>query len=121
MYFHSFVSETEHDENHFNNASSSRLEVDFGKPLAEKLKVDKIHTDGLPDIDLDLFSGDILFGKVGSQSSDANLSFKLKHTEKGRVDQVVLATNDDGRKIARVRLREVRSPSLRNKFSSMHG
>jgi DNA-directed RNA polymerase-4/5 subunit 2 len=85
------------------------------------LKVDKSHTDGLPDIDSDFFSGNILIGMVGSQSSDANLSLKLKHTEKGRVDQVVLATNDDGRKISRVRLREVRSSSLGDKFSSMHG
>jgi len=66
MPFHSFISETKHDENRFNNASSSRLEVDFGKPLVENLKVDKIHTDGLPDIDSDFFSGDILIGKVGS-------------------------------------------------------
>ena len=87
MHFHSFVSETEHDENRFNNVSSSRLEVDFGKPLAENLKVDKIHTDGILDIDLDFSSGDILIGKVGSHPSDANLILKLNHTEKGRVDQ----------------------------------
>lgn len=99
MHFHSFVSETEHDENRFNNASSSRLEVDFGKPLTPNLKVDKIDTDGLPGIDSDFYSGDILIGKVGPQPSDGNFSLKLKHTEKGRVDQVVLATNDDGKKI----------------------
>lgn len=121
MHFHSFVSETEHDDNRSNIASSSRIEVDFGKPLASNMKVDKIQPDGLPDIDSDFYSGDILIGKVGPQPSDANLSLKLKHTEKGRVDQAVLATNDDGKKFARVRLREVRSPSLGDKFSSMHG
>lgn len=32
MYFYTFVFEIDHDENHSNNAFSSRLEVDFGKP-----------------------------------------------------------------------------------------
>ena len=100
MHFHTFVSETDHDENRSSNASSSRLEVDFGKPQPGNLKVvDKLDTDGLPFIASDLYSGDILIGKVGSQPSDANFSLKLKHTEKGRVDQVIMATNDDGKQI----------------------
>ncbi|GLJ17287.1 hypothetical protein SUGI_0300040 [Cryptomeria japonica] len=119
IHFHTFTSETDHD--HSDSKSSSRPEVDFGKPNTEKLRVDKLDEDGLPYIASNLYSGDILIGKVDPQSSDSNFSLKLKHTEKGRVDQVVMAINDDGRKFARVRLREVRCPSLGDKFSSMHG
>ncbi|KAH9330038.1 hypothetical protein KI387_002146, partial [Taxus chinensis] len=119
MHFHTFTSETHHDNS--DSKSSSRMEVDFGKPNTEKLRVDKLDEDGLPYIASDLYSGDIIIGKVDPQSSDSNFSLKLKHTEKGRVDQVIMAINDDGRKFARVRLREERCPSLGDKFSSMHG
>ncbi|GLJ17285.1 hypothetical protein SUGI_0299990 [Cryptomeria japonica] len=119
MHFHTFTSETDHDDSESKN--SSRIGVDFGKPSTENLRVDKLDDDGLPYIGSDLYSGDVLIGKVSSQPSDANFSLKLKHTERGRVDQVIMANNDDGRRFARVRLREARTPSLGDKFSSMHG
>ncbi|XP_057836292.1 DNA-directed RNA polymerases IV and V subunit 2 [Cryptomeria japonica] len=119
MHFHTFTSEAGHDNS--GSKSTSRIEIDFGKPNIEKLRVDKLDEDGLPYISADLCSGDVLIGKVDPQSSDSNVSHKLKHTEKGKVDQVVLAINNDGKKFARVRLREVRSPELGDKFSSMHG
>nr|AJA90758.1 DNA-directed RNA polymerase IV second largest subunit [Cycas revoluta] len=121
MHFHTFTSETDHCESDSVKSSSFRLEVDFGKPQTGNLRVDKLDDDGLPQIAANLLSGDTLIGKVGPQPSDVNFSLKLKHTEKGRVDQVIMSTNDDGKKIARVCLREVRYPSLGDKFSSMHG
>nr|AJA90774.1 DNA-directed RNA polymerase IV second largest subunit [Ginkgo biloba] len=120
MHFHTFISETDHHDND-SKKSSFRVEVDFGKPQTGNLKVDKLDDDGLPFIGASLVSGDILIGKVGPQPSDVNFSLKLKHTEKGRVDQVIMSANDDDKKFARVCLREVRSPSLGDKFSSMHG
>ncbi|KAH9330053.1 hypothetical protein KI387_002161, partial [Taxus chinensis] len=119
MHFHTFTSEIDHDGSDFK--SSSKIGVDFGKPSTANLRVDKLDDDGLLYISSDLYSGDILIGKVSPESSDANFSLVLKHTEKGRVDQVLMTVNDGGKKIAKVRLREVRSPSLGDKFSSMHG
>ncbi|GAU27043.1 hypothetical protein TSUD_314050, partial [Trifolium subterraneum] len=48
-------------------------------------------------------------------------SIKLKHTERGYVQKVVLSSNDEGKNFATVSLRQVRSPVLGDKFSSMHG
>ena len=78
MHFHTFVFETDDDENCSSNASSSRLRVDFGKPQPGNLKVaDKLDTSGPSFIASDLYSGDILIEKVVSQPSDANFSQKL--------------------------------------------
>nr|AJA90767.1 DNA-directed RNA polymerase IV second largest subunit [Ephedra trifurca] len=119
MHYRLFTSEAEYDENQPLN--SSRLDLDFGKPSGSNLKIDKLDDDGLPFISSDLYSGDVLIGKVGPQPSDSNFSLKLKHTEKGRVDQVLMTTNDCGKKYAKVRLREMRVPTVGDKFSSMHG
>ncbi|KAG8043645.1 hypothetical protein GUJ93_ZPchr0458g22812 [Zizania palustris] len=64
-------------------------------------------------------SGDIIIGKVSESGEDH--SIKLKHTEKGMVQRVLLSANDEGKNFAVVTLRQVRTPCLGDKFSSMHG
>jgi DNA-directed RNA polymerase beta subunit len=106
----------------------------FGKPselestgsLARS--VEKLDEDGLPGVGLSLGVGDVIVGKVcKSQSafdSNARLtdrSQRLKHHEKGRVAQVMLVENEEGQRIAKVKLRESRMPQVGDKFSSMHG
>ncbi|KAE8701584.1 DNA-directed RNA polymerase D subunit 2b [Hibiscus syriacus] len=61
----------------------------------------------------------INFGKI--EKSGADYGVKLKHTERGMVQKVVLSSNDEERNFAVVSLRQVRSPFLGDKFSSMHG
>jgi DNA-directed RNA polymerase-4/5 subunit 2 len=64
-------------------------------------------------------TGDIVIGRC--TESGADHSIKLKHTERGIVQKVVLSSNDEGKNFAAVSLRQVRSPCLGDKFSSMHG
>ncbi|TVT99674.1 hypothetical protein EJB05_54935, partial [Eragrostis curvula] len=61
----------------------------------------------------------IVIGKVSETGEDH--SIKLKHTEKGMVQKVLLSSNDQGKNFAVVTLRQVRSPCFGDKFSSMHG
>lgn len=49
------------------------------------------------------------------------VSLGAKSTEKGIVDKVLLATNEEGHRFTRVRLRSVRKPQIGDKFSSRHG
>ncbi|CAN0914540.1 DNA-directed RNA polymerases IV and V subunit 2 [Linum grandiflorum] len=93
--------------------------VQFGKIPSKFGRVDSLEDDGFPYIGADLQSGDIVVGKCGE--SGADYSIKLKHTERGKVQKVVLSANDEGKNFAVVSLRQVRTPSLGDKFSSMHG
>ncbi|XP_058096587.1 DNA-directed RNA polymerases IV and V subunit 2-like [Magnolia sinica] len=93
--------------------------VDFCKIQSKIGRVDSLDDDGFPYIGANLQSGDIVIGK-GAESG-ADHSIKLKHTERGKVQRVVLSANDDGKNFAVVSLRQVRSPCLGDKFSSMHG
>lgn len=93
--------------------------VDFGKIQSKRGRVDSLDDDGFPYISASLQSGDIVIGKVAESGEDHGI--KLKHTERGMVQKVILSANDEGKNFAVVTLRQVRSPCLGDKFSSMHG
>lgn len=79
--------------------------VAFGKIESKKGRVDSLDDDGFPYIGASLQSGDIVIGKVAESGDDH--SIKLKHTEKGMVQKVVLSANDEGKNFAVVTLRQV--------------
>ncbi|CAL5014605.1 unnamed protein product [Urochloa decumbens] len=93
--------------------------IDFGKMESKRGRVDNLDDDGLPFIGASLQTNDIVIGKVSESGEDH--SIKLKHTEKGMVQKVLLSANDEGKNFAVVTLRQVRTPCLGDKFSSMHG
>ncbi|KAI3919296.1 hypothetical protein MKW98_030432 [Papaver atlanticum] len=93
--------------------------VDFGKAQSKIGRVDSLDDDGFPYIGANLQTGDIVIGRCAESGTDH--SIKLKHTEKGKVQKVVLTANDEGQNFAVVSLRQIRSPILGDKFSSMHG
>ncbi|KAM0039516.1 putative DNA-directed RNA polymerase [Helianthus debilis subsp. tardiflorus] len=93
--------------------------INFGKIQSKIGRVDSLDDDGFPFVGANLQSGDIVIGKFTEAGTDH--SVKLKHTERGMVQKVVLSANDEGMNFAEVSLRQVRSPCLGDKFSSMHG
>ncbi|CAJ2643657.1 unnamed protein product [Trifolium pratense] len=93
--------------------------VNFGKIQSKIGRVDSLDEDGFPYVGANLQSGDITVGRCADSRTDH--SIKLKHTERGYVQKVVLSSNDEGKNFATVSLRQVRSPVLGDKFSSMHG
>lgn len=106
---------------------------------------DKLEEDGLVAEGTRIAGNDILVGKVSpleqpsQRGGDDNvsaaptmaalagaktkkdLSQGAKSTESGVVDKVLLATNDEGARFVKVRLRSVRRPQIGDKFSSRHG
>ncbi|KAF4348957.1 hypothetical protein CsatB_008552 [Cannabis sativa] len=93
--------------------------INFGKIPSKIGRVDSLDDDGFPFVGANLQSGDIVIGRCAESGVDH--SIKLKHTEKGMVQKVVLSSNDAGKNFAVVSLRQVRTPILGDKFSSMHG
>ncbi|KAG8375443.1 hypothetical protein BUALT_Bualt10G0100500 [Buddleja alternifolia] len=93
--------------------------ISFGKMQSKIGRVDSLDDDGFPYVGANLQTGDIVIGKHAASGNDH--SIKLKHTERGMVQKVLLSANDEGKNFAVVSLRQVRSPCLGDKFSSMHG
>ncbi|KAL8137357.1 hypothetical protein V2J09_003358 [Rumex salicifolius] len=91
----------------------------FKKIESKTGRADCLEDDGFPYVGASLESRDIIIGRGTEAGLDHSL--KLKHTEKGVVQKVVLSSNNDGKNFATVSLRQVRSPCLGDKFSSMHG
>lgn len=79
--------------------------VKFGKMQSKIGRVDSLDDDGFPFVGANLQSGDIVIGKCADSGADQ--SVKLKHTERGMVQKVVLSSNDDGKNFAVVSLRQV--------------
>lgn len=105
---------------------------------------DKLDGDGLVCEGTRIAGNDVLVGKispletrpqdeaVGGEAAPSmamlagaktkkDLSQCAKSTESGVVDKVLLATNDEGARFVKVRLRSIRRPQIGDKFSSRHG
>ena len=91
---------------------------------------ESLDVDGLVAPGAQVSGNDVLIGKTTPEPSDDTLAQKvtkrdssvvMRSTESGVVDQVLLTTNSQGLKFARVRVRSVRIPQLGDKFSSRHG
>lgn len=103
---------------------------------------DKLDEDGLVCEGTRIAGNDILVGKVSPLDSTPqdesgesppsmaalagaktkkDLSQGAKSTESGVVDKVLLATNEEGARFVKVRLRSIRRPQIGDKFSSRHG
>lgn len=79
--------------------------INFAKTPSKIGRVDNLDDDGLPFVGASLQSGDIVIGKCTESGVDH--SIKLKHTERGMVQKVVLSSNDEGKNYAVVSLRQV--------------
>ncbi|KAK4551509.1 DNA-dependent RNA polymerase II [Recurvomyces mirabilis] len=112
----------------------------FEKPTrADTLKMkmgtyDKLDDDGLIQPGSRVSGEDIIIGKTAPIAPDAeelgqrtklhvkrDVSTPLRSTENGIVDQVLLTTNADGLKFAKIRTRTTKVPQIGDKFASRHG
>eukprot|EP00010_Vexillifera_abyssalis_P007006 CAMPEP_0201550306 /NCGR_PEP_ID=MMETSP0173_2-20130828/6681_1 /ASSEMBLY_ACC=CAM_ASM_000268 /TAXON_ID=218659 /ORGANISM="Vexillifera sp., Strain DIVA3 564/2" /LENGTH=1211 /DNA_ID=CAMNT_0047960243 /DNA_START=32 /DNA_END=3664 /DNA_ORIENTATION=- len=112
----------------------------FERPLPETTQgmrfgsYDKIEEDGLVAPGLDVNGDDIIIGKTtplddtdidasarARRHTKKDCSIPLRSSESGRVDAVMLTTDQDSFKFVKVRVRSVRIPQIGDKFSSRHG
>lgn len=85
-----------------------------------------LEEDGLPKVGMNISGGEIIVGKVvntpattddftKSKITHRDISTVLKTTEVGTVDSVMLSTNEDGRKMAKIRIRTQKIPEIGDK------
>ncbi|CAG8831167.1 25310_t:CDS:2, partial [Gigaspora rosea] len=95
---------------------------------------DKLGEDGVIIPGIAVSGGDILIGKVTplppdvtmlGQRSDTqinrDISTMLRYAEIGYVDQVLIGSNQENAKFAKVKIRSTRIPEIGDKFASRHG
>lgn len=116
------------------------LVEEFEKPMrSDTLKLkhgtyDKLDDDGIVAPGVRVSGEDIIIGKTAPIAPDAeelgqrtklhvkrDASTPLRSTENGIVDQVLLSTNADGLRFAKVRMRTTKIPQIGDKFASRHG
>jgi DNA-directed RNA polymerase II subunit RPB2 len=94
----------------------------------------KLEPDGIVAPGTYLGGGDVIIGKTIPLPAGYNetsrlygkftrldKSYKIKVTENGFVDHVVLTTDTKGQRFVQVRIRSVRIPQIGDKFASRHG
>ncbi|GAA0158956.1 DNA-directed RNA polymerase [Lithospermum erythrorhizon] len=114
------------------------VKEDFGRPDRANTmgmiygSYDKLDDDGLAPPGTRVAGDDVIIGKTtpinqeeaqgqGYHYTRRDHSTSVRHGESGMVDQVLLTTNADGLRFAKVRMRSVRIPQIGDKFSSRHG
>jgi len=140
VFYRSYRDEERKLESHPGVSDADRSER-FERPNREtcegmkRCSYDKLDEDGLVPPGTRISGEDIIIGKTmpvdaqADEKMDASQaryqrrdkSTQLRSSEAGYVDQVLLTTNDSGRKFVKVRVRSVRIPQIGDKFASRHG
>ncbi|MGB9817348.1 MAG: DNA-directed RNA polymerase subunit B [Desulfurococcaceae archaeon] len=92
-----------------------------------------LEEDGIVPPETEVVGGEVLIGKVSPPRfisaqeyavggiTRQDTSIAVRHGEKGVVDVVILTMDDEGNKLVKARVRDLRIPELGDKFASRHG
>lgn len=136
-FFRTYIDQANCKANSFNPTKDEAFEIPGTSGPCINMKngdksCDKLGPDGLAEPGARISGDDVLIGKTvpcvisGPEGSATNYmrksaSVRMRSNESGYVDKVMLSTNQDGIKYAKVRTRNLRVPQVGDKFASRHG
>jgi len=95
----------------------------FGRP--NEPSAHKLDIDGIVRVGTVVEEDDMIIGKISTSIGINGQPMKprcvfIKKGEHGTVDEVLFSTNPDGTRTVKVRIRQVRSPEIGDKFAAVH-
>lgn len=105
---------------------TSETSEEFARPEIRKDQEKKyaaINENGVPKIGSFVKEGDAIIGKVRRYNETGKLENASTYVGvgmEGIVDKVLVSTNQDGLRVVKVKIRQIRSPILGDKFASRH-
>lgn len=83
---------------------------------------DKIENDGVISPGIHVEGNDVIIGKTINQSDDTkkDISTISRHNEDGIVDKVIVTNNEQGSTMVKVRVRNMKTPTIGDKFCYDH-
>jgi DNA-directed RNA polymerase II subunit RPB2 len=120
------------NKNHSNGEEEFFTRPNINAKGVKPFNYDKLNDDGFVPENTFVDSGDIIIGKCMPQKIDTVITHKdtsvsLKNNESGFIDKnsygdkYFTNVNGDGYNFAKIRLRNMRVPTIGDKFSSRHG
>lgn len=84
---------------------------------------EKLESDGIIELGAKVEGNDVIIGKTINQSDDTkkDISTISRHNEDGIVDKVIVTNNEQGSTMVKVRVRNMKTPTIGDKFSARHG
>lgn len=99
--------------------TSTATDEVFGKS-ADK-RGSKVGEDGLVSPGMYVEDKDSIMCKINKNGDNKSSSTTVRYGENGVVDKVMMSVNGDGSRMAKMRIRQMRTPQIGDKFSSRHG
>lgn len=112
------------EENKKTNCSFEKIEVPPGKCQNKTMNYSKLGPNGVVPKGTPVYKGDVLIGKVltkvqkDEEEDKSECSVVIGNGEEGIVDEIWEGFNDEGNKMIKVRIRQLRIPEVGDKIAS---
>jgi DNA-directed RNA polymerase II subunit RPB2 len=124
MFVHTCYKTMQCEENKKTNCSFEKIEVPPAKCQNKTMNYSKLGINGVVPKGTPVYKGDVLIGKVltkvqkDEEEDKTECSIVIGNGEEGIVDEIWDGFNDEGDKMIKVRIRQLRTPEVGDKLAS---